>query len=112
MNDRAKSADDEAYDLTAVKRDISRLSQQIADVVATFGTIAKGQAKRGMRQARANVDSIVSEASDRAEAVADAAQGTVASIEDTLADAIAERPLSAIALGFGVGFLIGVTWRR
>ena len=92
MNDRVRAtAEDTAYDLSAVKADIARLSQQIADVVSTFGSLAKGQARRGLRQARANVDTLVSEASDRAEAVANAAQGAASSIEDTLSDAIS-RP--------------------
>jgi ElaB/YqjD/DUF883 family membrane-anchored ribosome-binding protein len=110
MNDRAKI--DEAYDMAAVKADISRLSQQVADVVGTMGSLAKGQARRGLRRARADVDGLVSEASDRAGAVADAAQGAVASIEDTLSDAILDRPVASIGLAVGLGFLIGVTWRR
>ncbi len=113
MNDRIKAtAEDTAYDLSAVKVDIARLSQQIADVVSTLGSLAKGQARRGVRQARANVDTLVSEASDRAEAVADAAQGAASSIEDTLSDAILDRPIASLALALGLGFLIGVTWRR
>jgi ElaB/YqjD/DUF883 family membrane-anchored ribosome-binding protein len=110
MNDRAKV--DEAYDLAAVKADITRLSQQVADAVSALGTVAKGQARRGLRQARANVDDLVSEASDRAGAVADAAQSAAASIEDTLSDAILDRPIASISLALGIGFLIGVTWRR
>ena len=35
-----------------------------------------------------------------------------AAIEETLEDAITERPLAAIGLAVGLGFLIGVTWRR
>ena len=113
MNDRARATAEEAgYDLSAVKADIARLSQQIADVVNTLGALAKGQARRGLRQARANVDTLASEASDRAEAVADAAQSAATSVEDTLSDAILDRPIASMALALGVGFLIGVTWRR
>jgi len=113
MNDRIKAtAEDTAYDLEAVKGDIARLSQQIGDVVNTLGSLAKSQARRGLRQARANVDTLASEASDRAEAVADAAQAAANTIEDTLSDAILDRPIASIALALGLGFLIGVTWRR
>ena len=110
MNDRASV--DETYDLAAVKADIGRLSQQLADVVGTLGSLAKGQARRNLKQARANVDSIVSQASDRVTAAADAAQGAAATLEDTLSDAILDRPLASISLALGLGFLIGVTWRR
>jgi len=42
----------------------------------------------------------------------DAAQDTASSIEETLEDAIAQRPLATVAVALGIGFLIGVTWRR
>jgi ElaB/YqjD/DUF883 family membrane-anchored ribosome-binding protein len=116
--DAAQSAaDDKAYarlekDLTAVKNDIAHLSQQISDAVNALGAVAQGQARRGLRHARANVDSVMSDASDRAGEVANAAQDAVSSVGDTLADVIQERPVATLALALGLGFLIGVTWRR
>ena len=122
MNETAKNAaqneaDDKAYarlekDLTAVKNDIADLSQQISDAVTALGVIAQSQARRGLRNARANVDSLMSDASDRAGAVANAAQDAASSVGDTLADVIDERPVATLAFALGLGFLIGVTWRR
>ena len=77
-----------------------------------LSTVAQGQARRGLRHARANVDSVMSDASDRAGAVANAAQDAASSVEDTLTDVIQERPVATLVLAFGLGFLIGVTWRR
>jgi ElaB/YqjD/DUF883 family membrane-anchored ribosome-binding protein len=57
-------------------------------------------------------DSVMSDASDQAGAVANAAQDAASSVEDTLADVIQERPVATLVLAFGLGFLIGVTWRR
>ena len=54
----------------------------------------------------------MSDASDRAGAVVTAAQGAASSVGDTLADVIEERPVATLAFAFGLGFLIGVTWRR
>jgi len=34
------------------------------------------------------------------------------SLEETLEDVITQRPLAAVGLALGIGFLIGVTWRR
>jgi len=110
MNDRATV--DEAYDLAAVKADITRLSQQVGEAVGTLSSIAKGQARRGLKQARADVEALVTQASDGANVAADAAQGAAATLEDTLSDAILDRPLASISLALGLGFLIGVTWRR
>ena len=60
MNEKAKDAaqsatDDRAYahlekDLTAVKNDISHLSQQISEAVNALGAVAQGQARRGLRK--------------------------------------------------------------
>jgi ElaB/YqjD/DUF883 family membrane-anchored ribosome-binding protein len=108
---------DEAYarlekEMTAMKTTIGNLSQQVADATSSVGDVARTQARRGLRRARANIDSIVSDASDRARAVASAAETQAASIGDTLAEVIEERPLSTVAIALGLGFLIGVTWRR
>jgi ElaB/YqjD/DUF883 family membrane-anchored ribosome-binding protein len=122
MNETAKdaaqsAADDKAYarlekDLTAVKNDIAHLSQQISEAVNALGAVAQGQARRGLRNARANVDSVMSDASDRAGAAVSAAQDAASSVGDTLADVIQERPVATLAFALGIGFLIGVTWRR
>jgi ElaB/YqjD/DUF883 family membrane-anchored ribosome-binding protein len=99
-------------DMSAVKEDIAHLSQQIADAVNALASLAQKQAKRGLRRARANVDSVMSDATERAGAVAGAAQDAAASIGDTLEEAIQERPIASVAIALGLGFLIGVTWRR
>jgi ElaB/YqjD/DUF883 family membrane-anchored ribosome-binding protein len=52
------------------------------------------------------------DASERGSAVMDAAQEAAYSIEETLEDAITQRPLATVGLALGIGFLIGLTWRR
>jgi len=49
---------------------------------------------------------------ERSGAMMDAAQDTAHSIEETLEDVITQRPLAAVGLAMGLGFLIGATWRR
>jgi len=96
-------------EMRAGKNAMGSLSQQIADAASDLGAVARTQARRGLKNARANVDSIAADASDRVSAAA----GTAASsIGDTLQEVIVERPLSTVALALGLGFLIGVTWRR
>lgn len=99
-------------EMTAMKNAMGSLSQQIAYAASDLGAVARTQARRGLKNARANVNSIAADASDRVGAVADAAQSQAASIGDTLQEVIVERPLSTVALALGLGFLIGVTWRR
>ena len=99
-------------DVTAVKNDISTLTDQITDVLNSFSGAAKKQARRGYKQARANADSMMEDMSERGSAVMDAAQDAAYSIEETLEDVIQQRPLATVGLALGLGFLIGATWRR
>ncbi|MBS0529495.1 MAG: DUF883 domain-containing protein [Proteobacteria bacterium] len=99
-------------DLSAVKNDISALTDQISDALNTFTGNARKQARRGYRQARENVDSVMSDVSERGNAAFDAAQSAAATLEETLEDVIQRRPLATVGLAIGLGFLIGVTWRR
>jgi len=99
-------------DLTAVKNDISALTDQITDALNAFTGQASKQARRGIKQARENVDSVMSDASERGHAAFDAAQDAAYSLEESLEDVIQQRPLATVGLALGLGFLIGVTWRR
>jgi ElaB/YqjD/DUF883 family membrane-anchored ribosome-binding protein len=91
---------------------IGGLSDQISDAASDIGSAAQEQARRGFRHARANVGSMVNDASDRLGVVANSAQSQASSLGDTLEDAIQDRPLSTLALALGLGFLAGVIWRR
>ena len=99
-------------DVTAVKSDIAALTDQITEALNSFAGTAKTQARRGYKQARANVDSALDEASERGGAMMGAAQDAAASIEETLEEVITQRPLATVGLALGLGFLIGATWRR
>ena len=99
-------------DLSAVKNDIAALADQITDVLNSFAGSAGKQARRGYKQARANVDQAVDDMSERGAAAMGAAQGAAYSIEETLEDAITQRPLATVGLALGLGFLIGAVWRR
>jgi ElaB/YqjD/DUF883 family membrane-anchored ribosome-binding protein len=99
-------------DVAAVKDDIAALTDQITDVLNSFAGTAKKQARRGYKQARANVDATVDDLSDRGSAMMDAAQDAAYSLEESLEDVIQQRPLATVGLALGLGFLIGVTWRR
>jgi len=42
----------------------------------------------------------------------DSAQEAATSLEETLEELIADRPFTTVGLALGLGFLIGVAWRR
>ena len=99
-------------DVTAVKNDISALTDQITDVLNSFAGTAKKQARRGYKEARANADSAYDDLSERGGAMMDAAQDAALSIEESLEDVITQRPFATVGIALGLGFLIGATWRR
>jgi ElaB/YqjD/DUF883 family membrane-anchored ribosome-binding protein len=99
-------------DVAAVKNDISALTDQITDVLNSFAGSASKQARRGYKQARANVGAAVDDMSDRGAAAMDAAQDAAYGLEESLEDAITQRPLATVGLALGIGFLIGAIWRR
>jgi ElaB/YqjD/DUF883 family membrane-anchored ribosome-binding protein len=99
-------------DVSTVKNDIAALADQITDALNSFAGAATTQARRGVKEARANVNSAIDDMSQRGGAMLDAAQNAATTIEDTLEDVIVQRPLATVGLALALGFLIGVTWRR
>ena len=99
-------------DVAAVKNDISALTDQITDAFNSFAGTAQKQARRGYKQARANVDAAMDDASERGSAAMEAAQDAAYSIEESLEEVIQQRPLATVGLALGIGFLIGAAWRR
>ena len=99
-------------DVTAVKNDIAALTDQITDALNSFAGTATKQARRGYKQARANAETAMDDMSERGSTMMDAAHDAASSIEETLEDAITERPLATVGVALGLGFLIGLTWRR
>ncbi|HEX7923938.1 MAG TPA: DUF883 family protein [Bradyrhizobium sp.] len=99
-------------DVTAVKNDIAALTEQITDALNSFANNAGKQARRHYKDARANAESTLDDMSERGSAMMGAAQGAASSIEESLEEVITQRPLATVGLALGLGFLIGLTWRR
>jgi len=99
-------------EVNAVKNDIAALTDQITDAINSFAGTASKQARRSYREARANAEQAVDDMSERGGAMMDAAHDAASSIGETLEDAITERPLATVGIALGLGFLIGLTWRR
>jgi ElaB/YqjD/DUF883 family membrane-anchored ribosome-binding protein len=116
-SDTQRKGNDNAFarlekEMADMRDAIGGLSDQISDAASDIGAAAQEQAKRGLKHARANMGPMMSDASDRLGVVANTAQSQAASLGDSLEDAIRERPLPALALALGLGFLVGLIWRR
>ena len=114
LNDLADKANYERLqkDVHAVKNDIAALTDQITDVLNAFAGHAGKQARSGYRQARENMDQTIDDMSERGGAMFSAAQDAANSLEERLEDVISQRPLATVGLALGLGFLIGVSWKR
>ena len=116
-NETRDTGDDDAFarlekEMANMRDAIGGLSDQISDAASDIGAVAQEQARRGLKHARANMGSMVNDASDRLGVVANRAQSQASSLGDSLEDAVQERPLATLALALGLGFLAGVIWRR
>ena len=99
-------------DVSSVKGDISALTRQIGDLMNSLAGTARKEARRGYKQARATAEDAIGDMSERGNAIMDATQDAATSLEETVEDAIVQRPIAAVGLAVGLSFLIGVTWRR
>ena len=92
-------------DLQSLRDDVTRLTQQLAGVLASKGN-------KAFQRARTNVEGVISDVQDKGmEAV-----GAVREVGDNVVDAIDEslrkRPYTTLAIAAGIGFLFGAMWRR
>jgi ElaB/YqjD/DUF883 family membrane-anchored ribosome-binding protein len=98
----AASGDIQA-DLQALRDDVARLAQEIADIFAGEG----GKAWR-----RAGVDQAMADAGERGRDAVDAVREVGDNMRDAIDKSLRERPYTTLALALGLGFLLGANWRR
>ena len=92
-------------DLQALRDDVARLAQQIADIFAAKGGKAWSRARSGVDEAIADVED---RGRDAVDAVREVGDNVAAAIDESLK----HRPYTTLALAVGIGFLFGATWRR
>lgn len=95
-----------------MNKDVAALTDQITSALNEFANSASKQARRGYKDARSDMDGVLSDLQARGSAAAESAYDAAVSLEETLEDAIVERPLVTVGLAVALGFLIGVTWRK
>lgn len=85
-------------DFSAMRDDVSKLSEQVVDLLQAKGNQA-------YKRARKQFDDKTGEAADAMREVRD-------NFADTLEETVQERPLATLAMAVGVGFVLGAIWRR
>jgi ElaB/YqjD/DUF883 family membrane-anchored ribosome-binding protein len=92
-------------DLIALRDDVAKLTQEIANIVA-----ARGGAT--WRKARSNVEGVVTQAQDKSLEAVDAVREVGENMLGALDESVKKRPYTTLGLALGIGFLFGATWRR
>jgi ElaB/YqjD/DUF883 family membrane-anchored ribosome-binding protein len=85
-------------DFSAMRDDVSKLSQQVVDLLQAKGNQA-------YKRARKQFDDSTGEAVDAVREVRD-------TLSEAIEDSVQERPYATLAMALGVGFVLGALWRR
>jgi ElaB/YqjD/DUF883 family membrane-anchored ribosome-binding protein len=101
----AAASGDIQSDLQALRDDVARLAQQIADIFAAKGGNA-------WRHARSGVDEAVADVEDRGRDAIDAVREVGDNLAGAIDESLKQRPYTTLALALGIGFLFGASWRR
>jgi ElaB/YqjD/DUF883 family membrane-anchored ribosome-binding protein len=105
----AATVDDIHSDMQVLRDDLSRLAEQVTELMSDSGSEALGDVKKRIQRIRDGLEDVVTEKShEAAGAVFEMADNVGESIEE----AIRTRPMTTLAVAIGIGFLFGSTWRR
>lgn len=96
-------------DLQALRDDFARLAEQVTDILANKGNAAWARAKSGVKS---SVDDAVSGAQDTGQEAMDAVREVSDNVIGTIDELLKQRPYATLAIVAGLGFLLGLTWRR
>ena len=92
-------------DLEALRSDVTRLGNQLADIFASRGGAA-------WSRARSNVEGVMSDVSAKGQEAVEAVREVGDNVVDAIDESLKTRPYTTLALAVGIGFLFGATWRR
>jgi ElaB/YqjD/DUF883 family membrane-anchored ribosome-binding protein len=101
----AAGAKDIQEDLEALRDDVTRLTQQLASILA-----AKGG--KVWTRAKSTAGDVISDAQDKGMEAVDAVRDVGDNVVDAIDESLKRRPYTTLALAVGIGFLFGATWRR
>jgi ElaB/YqjD/DUF883 family membrane-anchored ribosome-binding protein len=105
--DKAASAAgrDVQDDLQSMRDDITKLGQQLADILSTRGNAA-------WQRARSNVEGVLSDAQATGQEAVDAVREVGDNVIEAIDESLKQRPYTTLAIAAAIGFLLGATWRR
>jgi ElaB/YqjD/DUF883 family membrane-anchored ribosome-binding protein len=98
--------------LELIRNDISGLTHQVTDLIGQAKDDAMAQVKSQVRSAKAQADSMLSDAKASGQEAVDAFRDVADTFGDAVDDSLKRRPYATLAMVAGLGFLLGAAWRR
>jgi len=98
--------------LETLREDIAERTKQVADLSTQAKDDAMAQVKGQARRAKAQADSMLSDAKATGREAVDAFRDVADTFGDAIDDSLKRRPYATLAMVAGIGFLFGAAWRR
>ena len=100
------------HQIETIRADVSKLTQQMADLAADTKDTAMAQVKTQVRRAQEAAESAISDAQASGREAVDAFRDVADTFGDAVDDSLKRRPYATLAVAAGIGFLFGVAWKR
>lgn len=99
-------------DLQSLRDDLSELSKQVEGLATDAGADMIDEVKARLANFGSSVDDLIGGAGARGREAVDAVSEMGGNVVDNVEDAIRERPLTALAIAVGLGFILSSSMRR
>jgi ElaB/YqjD/DUF883 family membrane-anchored ribosome-binding protein len=106
------TAADIEHQIETIRADVSKLTQQMADLAAETKDTAMAQVKTQVRRAQDAANTAISDAQASGREAVDAFRDVADTFGDAVDDSLKRRPYATLAVAAGIGFLFGVAWKR
>lgn len=99
-------------DLQSLRDDLSELSKQVEGLASDAGADVIDDVKMRLANFGSSVDGLIAGAGARGREAVDAVSDMGGNVVENVEDAVRERPLTALAVAVGLGFVLSSTMRR
>jgi ElaB/YqjD/DUF883 family membrane-anchored ribosome-binding protein len=99
--------------LRTLQEDLDVLSAEVSDLAAAPAdgpSLALDEVRKRIRRVRADFQKLAADISSKSPAATTVAMAD--KIIDPVEDSLSQRPMATVAIGFGLGFILGLLWRR
>ena len=103
---------DVEHQLETIRDDITKLTQQMSDLVDHTKDTAMAQVKSQVHRAQTAASSAISDAQATGREAVDAFRDVADTFGDAVEDLLKRRPYATLAVAAGIGFLFGAAWKR